>query len=78
MSVMIGGMDVAVWQLAERYWDRALAAAPSEATQLGDHRFDDRIDDVSLDAERDYLTTLWRRRCARPHRGRSRFWRPGR
>lgn len=53
---MIGGMDVAVWQLAERYWDRVLAAAPSEATQLGDHRFDDRIDDLSLAAERDYLT----------------------
>ncbi|WP_181068540.1 hypothetical protein [Nocardia nova] len=49
-------MDVAVWQLAERYWYRVLAAAPSEATQLGDHRFDDRIDDLSLAAERDYLT----------------------
>ena len=56
MSVIIAGMDLAVWQLAERYWDRMLAAAPSEATQLGDHRFDDRIDDLSLAAERDYLT----------------------
>ncbi|MEU6562642.1 DUF885 domain-containing protein [Nocardia nova] len=55
MSVIMGGMELAVWQLAERYWDGVLAAAPSEATQLGDHRFDDRVDDLSLTAESDNL-----------------------
>lgn len=44
--------------LADRYWDSVLAAAPSTATLLGDHRFDDRIEDRSPEAEQRLLATL--------------------
>ncbi|MCM6777098.1 DUF885 domain-containing protein [Nocardia sp. CDC159] len=37
--------------LAEKYWDTVLEAAPSSATLLGDHRFDDRVEDLSEQAE---------------------------
>ncbi|WP_067710636.1 DUF885 domain-containing protein [Nocardia yamanashiensis] len=45
--------------LADRYWDAMLESAPSEATLLGDRRFDDRIEDLSEDAEQRLLST-WR------------------
>ncbi|MEV6767302.1 DUF885 domain-containing protein [Nocardia sp. NPDC051030] len=45
--------------LADRYWDAMLESAPSEATLLGDRRFDDRIEDFSEAAEARLLTT-WR------------------
>ncbi|MDQ6797336.1 MAG: DUF885 domain-containing protein, partial [Actinomycetota bacterium] len=38
--------------LAEEYWDTLLEANPTMATVLGDHRFDDAIEDFSLPAER--------------------------
>ncbi|MFE9327119.1 DUF885 domain-containing protein [Nocardia sp. NPDC052278] len=44
--------------LADRYWDSVLAAAPSTATLLGDHRFDDRVEDRSPEAEQRLLATL--------------------
>ncbi|MFI1911852.1 DUF885 domain-containing protein [Nocardia sp. NPDC020380] len=37
--------------LADRYWDALLESAPSLATLLGDRRFDDRIEDLSVAAE---------------------------
>lgn len=37
--------------LAEEYWESVLEAYPTLATLLGDHRFDDRIEDVSVEAE---------------------------
>jgi uncharacterized protein (DUF885 family) len=36
--------------LADEYWDTVLAASPRSATLLGDHRFDDRIDDITATA----------------------------
>ncbi|MFE3024636.1 DUF885 domain-containing protein [Nocardia tengchongensis] len=45
--------------LADRYWDAMLESAPSEATLLGDRRFDDRIEDLSAAAEERLLGT-WR------------------
>jgi uncharacterized protein (DUF885 family) len=45
--------------LADRYWDARLAASPLTATFLGDHRFDDQVDDVSEEAERT-LAERWR------------------
>ncbi|GAB2505290.1 DUF885 domain-containing protein [Nocardia heshunensis] len=45
--------------LADRYWDAMLESAPSEATLLGDRRFDDRIEDLSVAAEERLLGT-WR------------------
>ncbi|WP_245717532.1 DUF885 domain-containing protein [Nocardia jejuensis] len=43
--------------LADRYWDAFLEAAPSEATLLGDRRFDDRIEDLSAAADERVLGT---------------------
>jgi uncharacterized protein (DUF885 family) len=40
-----------VRNLAEEYWDILLEANPTTATILGDHRFDDRIEDLSVAAE---------------------------
>jgi uncharacterized protein (DUF885 family) len=37
--------------LADRYWDTILAAYPTSASLLGDHRFDAEIEDLSRDAE---------------------------
>ena len=37
--------------LAEEYWETLLEANPSTATLLGDHRFDDRLEDLSTEAE---------------------------
>lgn len=45
--------------LAERYWDSFLAARPSDATLLGDRRFDDKIEDLSAAADERLLST-WR------------------
>ncbi|WP_280247355.1 DUF885 family protein [Nocardia abscessus] len=58
MIVTMDGHDE-LMSLAERYWDSVLEAAPSEATLLGDRRFDDRIEDLSVDAEQRSLST-WR------------------
>jgi uncharacterized protein (DUF885 family) len=33
--------------LAEEYWDLLMEASPTTATLLGDHRFDDRLEDLS-------------------------------
>lgn len=43
--------DESLRNLAEEYWDALLEAYPSTATLLGDHRFDDRIEDLSAAAE---------------------------
>ncbi len=37
--------------LADRYWEARLEASPLFATFLGDHRYDDRVDDLSEAAE---------------------------
>ncbi|MCB1029736.1 MAG: DUF885 domain-containing protein [Acidimicrobiales bacterium] len=37
--------------LTERYWQARLEASPLTATFLGDHRYDDRLDDLSEEAE---------------------------
>ncbi len=37
----------ALRQLTDRYWEARLEASPLFATYLGDHRFDDRVDDLS-------------------------------
>jgi uncharacterized protein (DUF885 family) len=38
--------------LADEYWEARLEASPLFATFLGDHRYDDRVDDLSAEAER--------------------------
>src|SRR3954454_9213388 len=37
--------------LADEYWQAWLAAHPRGATIIGDHRFDDRIEDLTAGAE---------------------------
>ncbi len=37
--------------LAEEYWETLLEASPITATILGDHRYDDRIEDLSAEGE---------------------------
>ncbi|QBS44195.1 DUF885 domain-containing protein [Nocardia sp. CS682] len=58
MIVTMNGHDE-LTGLAERYWDTFLAAKPSDATLLGDRRFDDRVEDLSAAAEQQLLST-WR------------------
>jgi uncharacterized protein (DUF885 family) len=49
------GADVRA--LADEYWESRLEASPLFATFLGDHRFDDRVDDLSAAAEHDLRAT---------------------
>ena len=44
--------------LAERYWEHRLTTSPLFATFLGDHRFDDRADNLSEAAEADQRAHL--------------------
>src|SRR6478736_7082794 len=41
----------ALRDLADRYWEARLEASPLFATFLGDHRYDDRVDDLSAEGE---------------------------
>jgi len=43
--------DERLRELAEEYWEALLEAGPTTATLLGDHRFDDRLEDLSAAAE---------------------------
>lgn len=43
--------DATLRSLADRYWEARLEASPLFATFLGDHRYDDRVDDLSSDAD---------------------------
>jgi uncharacterized protein (DUF885 family) len=51
--------DVAFNSLSRRYFDEVLALEPVNATTLGDHRYDDKLDDVSA-AGRERRLTLER------------------
>lgn len=52
--------DAAFEALAARYLDELPALSPITATSLGDHRYDDRLDDVGPQGRRDALA-FWRR-----------------
>jgi uncharacterized protein (DUF885 family) len=43
--------STALRSVADRYWEAWLEYRPTDATLHGDHRYDDRIEDVSVDAE---------------------------
>jgi uncharacterized protein (DUF885 family) len=48
----VGAMpDETLQRLAAEYWDAVLESNPTTATLLGDHRFDDRIEDFSPEVE---------------------------
>lgn len=44
-------MTTPIETLAEAYWEDALRASPRWATLVGDHRYDDRFEDLSLGAK---------------------------
>ncbi len=50
--------DTTLRALADEYWDVALEANPTMATILGDHRFDDRIEDFSTDGQDQHRSKL--------------------
>jgi uncharacterized protein (DUF885 family) len=47
-----------VTAVADEYWETRLQASPLYASFLGDHRFDDRADDLSVEAEH-RLRAVW-------------------
>lgn len=51
-------MNADLAALADRYWDLLLEASPTQATLLGEHRFDDRIEDPSRAAEDRLIAAL--------------------
>ncbi|MEJ1966330.1 MAG: DUF885 domain-containing protein [Gammaproteobacteria bacterium] len=51
--------DVAFEAASQRYFDEVLALKPVEATSLGDHRYDDKLDDVGASG-RERLATVER------------------
>lgn len=46
--------DETLRNLAEEYWETLLEASPSTATLLGDHRYDDRLEDLSAESEQEF------------------------
>ena len=50
--------DETLRNLAEEFWETLLEASPSTATLLGDHRYDDRLEDLSAESEQE-LRTRW-------------------
>lgn len=51
-------MNEALASLAARYWDFTLENRPTSATLLGDHRFDDRLEDLSREHDEALITGL--------------------
>jgi uncharacterized protein (DUF885 family) len=52
------GSSATLRALADEYWDAKLEASPLFATFLGDHRFDDRVDDLTAETEQ-RLRATW-------------------
>jgi hypothetical protein len=44
-------VNAALDRLAKEYWEFVVESSPVEALMRGDHRYDDRFEDVSLAAE---------------------------
>lgn len=49
-EAVAGVTDPALRDLLHRHWESVMASSPTWATTLGDHRFDDRLRDVSAEA----------------------------
>lgn len=50
--------DEALRRIADEYWEAQMEASPVYATFVGDHRYDDRMDDLSEAAEDAYLARI--------------------
>jgi uncharacterized protein (DUF885 family) len=55
VSVYAGEADAALAALFKEHLEQSFRMRPMEATQLGDHRFDDRLDDLSAAARRRWV-----------------------
>ena len=51
-------MNEQLADLSRRYWDTALAASPLSAGILGDHRFDDQVEDLSREREDELIAAF--------------------
>ncbi len=51
-------MNVELDQIATDYWDHAMRTSPTEALLLGDHRFDDEMEQYSRQAEDEQIAAL--------------------
>lgn len=51
-------MDAKLEVLAEDYWNAAMELSPLMATLLGDHRFDDQVNDLSAEGEAKVVETM--------------------
>ena len=65
-------------EIADGYWEAVMEASPVYATFVGDHRYDDRMDELSEAAEAAHLaavaawtrtSTAWTRRASPPGGG---------
>jgi uncharacterized protein (DUF885 family) len=56
-------MDAELASLAAEYWHAVLTRSPTSATLIGDHRFDDRIDDWSVEGEQVHADAMRRLRA---------------
>ncbi len=51
-------MNEALRRLSEQYWEHRLRTFPTTALLLGDHRYDDQMEDLSLQAEDEHIAAL--------------------
>ena len=51
-------MNEELQRLAEEYWEYQLEVGPTSALMLGDHRYDDRMEDASRAAEDAHIGRL--------------------
>ena len=58
ISAPSGGEDARLESFFKNYLDETFQLQPMEATQLGDHRFDDRLDDLSAKARQGRLERI--------------------
>ena len=64
MAVPASGAESSLESFFRRYLDERFALHPTEATSLGDHRFDDKLDDLSPAALKNSLEHLKKARAA--------------
>lgn len=50
--------DPALKAVADRYWDAMMERSPTRATDIGDYRFNDRLEDLSEDARKQWTGKL--------------------
>ena len=57
LSVVSAGQesDVKLTDFFKQYLEKVCRQEPSHATHLGDHRFDDRLDDLSAEARKRWV-----------------------